>query len=74
VPTDTPDTGGISTLPPRLTWLERRAAMDAGLCCNGCQEPIALPSKVVCQGCLGRMGAELRGMLRALEDTGGGGT
>jgi len=38
-----------------------------GLCMNGCNKPIAQPSKVVCQDCLDAMGKELAAMLARME-------
>ncbi len=53
----------------KLTLCQRHNARAKGLCMNGCEKPIAPPSKVVCQDCLDAMGAELRAMLARLEGT-----
>lgn len=52
----------------KLSWRERRDALEAGLCCNGCNKPIHPPSKVVCVDCLEAMGAELRALLARMEE------
>ena len=51
----------------KLTPAQRKRAMDAGLCCNGCEKPIAPPSRVVCRDYLDQMGGALEALLLRME-------
>lgn len=51
----------------KLSWKERHEMRSNGLCMNGCNKPIAPPSKVVCRDCLDAMGKELAAMLARME-------
>jgi len=51
----------------KLTSRERLKMRSEGLCMNGCNKPIAPPSKVVCRDCLDAMGKELAAILAKME-------
>ena len=46
---------------------QRHDARARGMCMNGCEKPIAPPSKVVCQDCLDAIGEKLCVMLARFE-------
>lgn len=51
----------------RLSYSARLARRNAGVCMNGCDAPISPPSKVVCRGCLDKMGTQLEALLLRME-------
>jgi hypothetical protein len=50
-----------------LVSISGRAALDAGMCVNGCERPIAPPSKVICAECQKRISEKLAAMLARME-------